>query len=170
MPAKHQPDKPYLRHVNTRRVHLFTIIQVCSTAGLYLIKYIESLAITFPILVIYLFLYYLLRISTLKINIKVLATCVIRKLLDFVFTQRELFWLDDILPGAKHEHPKKQANGGTESNEKVVRFNNKPRLISYTPINNNDANNDNNDNSNTFTVTNTNSNSQNDNETSRLVS
>ena len=51
MPAKHQPDKPYLRHVNTKRVHLFTIIQVLSTAGLYCIKYVESVAITFPILV-----------------------------------------------------------------------------------------------------------------------
>ena len=33
-----------------------------------------------------------------------MATCGIRKLLDYVFTQRELFWLDDILPGSKlHE-------------------------------------------------------------------
>ena len=51
MPAKYQPDKPYLRHVSTKRVHLFTIIQLVSTTGLYLIKYIESVAITFPILV-----------------------------------------------------------------------------------------------------------------------
>ncbi len=92
-----------------------------------------------------------------------MATCGIRKLLDFVFTQRELFWLDDILPGAKYEHPKKQA--AESNNEKVVRFNNRPKLISYTPINNNDTNNENNDNS-----TNTNSNSHNDNETSKLVS
>lgn len=80
MPAKHQPDVPYLRHVSANRVHIFTIIQIISTAGLYLIKFIDSVAITFPILV--------------------LATCGIRKLLDFVFTQRELFWLDDILPGS----------------------------------------------------------------------
>jgi hypothetical protein len=90
-----------------------------------------------------------------------LATCGIRKLLDFVFTQRELFWLDDLLPGAKVENPKKQVNSGSESNEKVVRFNNRPKLISYTPINNND----NNDNSTTI-----NSNSHNDIETSKLVS
>lgn len=35
-----------------------------------------------------------------------LATCGVRKLLDFVFTQRELFWLDDILP-SKHAEKKK---------------------------------------------------------------
>lgn len=51
MPAKHQPDKPYLRHVTTKRVHLFTIIQILSTSGLYLIKFIDSVAILFPVLV-----------------------------------------------------------------------------------------------------------------------
>jgi hypothetical protein len=43
-------------------------------------------------------------IITIK-TIKVLATCGIRKLLDFVFTQRELFWLDDILPGKNTKKP-----------------------------------------------------------------
>ena len=51
MPAKHQPDYKYLRYVSTYRVHLFTVIQLISTSGLYLIKYIESVAILFPILV-----------------------------------------------------------------------------------------------------------------------
>ena len=87
MPAKYQPDEPYLRHVSTIRVHLFTVIQLISTVGLYAIKYIEAVAITFPILV--------------------LATCGVRKLLDFVFTQRELFWLDDLLP-SKSIHEKKK--------------------------------------------------------------
>jgi hypothetical protein len=32
---------------------------------------------------------------------KVLATCFVRKLMDAIFTQEELFWLDDILPGTK---------------------------------------------------------------------
>ncbi len=30
---------------------------------------------------------------------QVLATCFVRKLLDKIFTQEELYWLDDILPG-----------------------------------------------------------------------
>lgn len=29
-----------------------------------------------------------------------MATCGIRKLLDYTFTQQELYWLDDILPGS----------------------------------------------------------------------
>lgn len=32
--------------------------------------------------------------------VKVLATCGIRKVLDYIFKQEELFWLDDLLPGA----------------------------------------------------------------------
>ena len=41
-----------------------------------------------------------------------MATCGIRKVLDFVFTQRELYWLDDILPGSKKksEEPIKEEN------------------------------------------------------------
>lgn len=58
MPAKYQPDEPYLRHVSTARVHLFTIIQLISTSGLYAIKYIEAVAITFPVLVNLLILSY----------------------------------------------------------------------------------------------------------------
>ena len=51
MPAKHQPDKPYLRHVKANRIHLFTIIQILSIGGLYAIKNVEAIAITFPVLV-----------------------------------------------------------------------------------------------------------------------
>lgn len=83
MPAKYQPDYPYLRHVSTKRVHLFTLIQIVSTSCLYIIKLIDAVAITFPILV--------------------LATCGIRKILDFVFSQHDLFWLDDLLPGSRRD-------------------------------------------------------------------
>ena len=65
----------------TRRVHLFTIIQMFCFALLYVIKTISKISILFPLMV--------------------LALCFIRKLLDFVFTQHELKWLDDVLPGAK---------------------------------------------------------------------
>jgi hypothetical protein len=34
-------------------------------------------------------------------SIQVLATCFVRKLMDNIFTQEELYWLDDILPGTK---------------------------------------------------------------------
>ncbi|CAF1042986.1 unnamed protein product [Adineta steineri] len=81
MPQKHQPDHPYLRHVRITRVHLFTSIQIIALAGMFAIKSIKSIAIGFPLLV--------------------LATCFVRKLMDKIFTQEELFWLDDILPGTK---------------------------------------------------------------------
>lgn len=90
MPAKYQPDHSYLRHVSTKRVHLFTFIQIISTAGLYLIKSIEAVAILFPVLV--------------------LATCGIRKLMDWLFSQRELYWLDDVLPGQHVETPQEEEN------------------------------------------------------------
>ena len=57
---------------------------------------------------------------------KVLATCGIRKLLDFVFTQSELFWLDDILPGAKNKHVKmsdeeNKTENNLSSNEQIYK-------------------------------------------------
>ena len=45
----------------------------------------------------------------MSIEKKVIATCGIRKLLDFVFNQTELFWLDDILPSSAKS--KKQTLG-----------------------------------------------------------
>ncbi|CAF0829892.1 unnamed protein product [Brachionus calyciflorus] len=121
MPAKHQPDLPYLRHVSLGKVHLFTIIQLLSLVLLYLIKNIESVAITFPILV--------------------LATCLIRKLLDFVFTQRELFWLDDLLPGGKKNNdnssnPEKQKLTGGKVDLSADSFfkNESEKSISIRPV------------------------------------
>jgi hypothetical protein len=39
-----------------------------------------------------------------------------------VFTQRELFWLDDILPGAKlDDHHKKKPSDAEKANEKVMK-------------------------------------------------
>ncbi|KAK7507322.1 hypothetical protein BaRGS_00001257 [Batillaria attramentaria] len=78
MPAKYQPDYMYLRHVRTNRVHLFTTIQVLCLAVLWVIKSIKSISIAFPIMV--------------------LAMCFVRKGLDKIFDQRELKWLDDIMP------------------------------------------------------------------------
>uniref|UniRef100_A0A8C5A6E8 Anion exchange protein n=1 Tax=Gadus morhua TaxID=8049 RepID=A0A8C5A6E8_GADMO len=77
MPAKHQPDFIYLRHVPLRKVHLFTIIQLTCLALLWIIKTSRA-AIVFPMMV--------------------LALVFIRKLLDFIFTKRELSWLDDLMP------------------------------------------------------------------------
>uniref|UniRef100_A0A8B9RE97 Anion exchange protein n=1 Tax=Astyanax mexicanus TaxID=7994 RepID=A0A8B9RE97_ASTMX len=80
MPAKHQPDFIYLRHVPLRKVHLFTIVQLSCLAMLWIIKTSRA-AIVFPMMV--------------------LALVFIRKLLDFFFTKRELSWLDDLMPESK---------------------------------------------------------------------
>uniref|UniRef100_A0A8D2NBB2 Anion exchange protein n=1 Tax=Zonotrichia albicollis TaxID=44394 RepID=A0A8D2NBB2_ZONAL len=49
MPAKHQPDLAYLRHVPLRRVHLFTAIQLLCLALLWLLKSTVA-AIIFPVM------------------------------------------------------------------------------------------------------------------------
>ncbi|XP_075036860.1 sodium-driven chloride bicarbonate exchanger isoform X2 [Mixophyes fleayi] len=80
MPAKHQPDFIYLRHVPLRKVHLFTILQLSCLVLLWVIK-VSKAAIVFPMMV--------------------LALVFVRKLMDFFFTKRELSWLDDLMPESK---------------------------------------------------------------------
>uniref|UniRef100_A0A8C7YV64 Anion exchange protein n=1 Tax=Oryzias sinensis TaxID=183150 RepID=A0A8C7YV64_9TELE len=80
MPPKHQPDFIYLRHVPLRKVHLFTIIQLSCLVLLWIIKTSRA-AIVFPMMV--------------------LALVFIRKLMDCIFTKRELSWLDDLMPESK---------------------------------------------------------------------
>ncbi|UJR16088.1 hypothetical protein I4U23_003000 [Adineta vaga] len=78
MPEKYQPDYVYLRHVRTRRVHFFTIIQLTCLGLLWIIKSIKSISILFPIMV--------------------LALVGARKAMDYMFTKRELQSLDDLMP------------------------------------------------------------------------
>ncbi|XP_061464628.1 sodium-driven chloride bicarbonate exchanger isoform X5 [Rhineura floridana] len=80
MPAKHQPDFIYLRHVPLRKVHLFTVIQLSCLVLLWVIKASRA-AIVFPMMV--------------------LALVFVRKLMDLFFTKRELSWLDDLMPESK---------------------------------------------------------------------
>uniref|UniRef100_A0A674B557 Anion exchange protein n=1 Tax=Salmo trutta TaxID=8032 RepID=A0A674B557_SALTR len=95
MPAKHQPDFIYLRHVPLRKVHLFTIIQLSCLVLLWVIK-TSNYAIVFPMMV--------------------LALVFIRKLLDFMFTKKELSWLDDLMP----EWKKKKLEEGEEEPSIIV--------------------------------------------------
>ncbi|KAG7477364.1 hypothetical protein MATL_G00068820 [Megalops atlanticus] len=80
MPAKHQPDFIYLRHVPLRKVHLFTLTQLTCLVLLWVIK-TSPAAIIFPMMV--------------------LALVFIRKLLDLCFSERELSYLDDLMPESK---------------------------------------------------------------------
>ncbi|XP_054613340.1 electrogenic sodium bicarbonate cotransporter 4 isoform X5 [Dunckerocampus dactyliophorus] len=77
MAPKHQPDFAFLRHVPLRRVHLFTLVQITCLAVLWVLKS-TFLAIIFPVMI--------------------LGLMVVRKLLDLMFSQHDLAWLDDILP------------------------------------------------------------------------
>ncbi|CAN0317326.1 unnamed protein product [Bubo scandiacus] len=80
IPAKHQPDFLYLRHVPLRKVHLFTVIQLVCLVLLWAIK-VSRAAIIFPMMV--------------------LALVFVRKMMDFCFLKRELSFLDDLMPEGK---------------------------------------------------------------------
>ncbi|XP_053295119.1 sodium-driven chloride bicarbonate exchanger [Pleuronectes platessa] len=95
MPAKHQPDFIYLRHVPLRKVHLFTIIQLTCLILLWVIKTSKA-AIVFPMMV--------------------LALVFIRKLMDCIFTKREMSWLDDLMPESK----KKKLEDADEEEEQSI--------------------------------------------------
>ncbi|XP_015463471.2 solute carrier family 4 member 4a isoform X1 [Astyanax mexicanus] len=77
MPAKHQPDLIYLRHVPLRKVHLFTFIQLLCLALLWILKSTVA-AIIFPVMI--------------------LALVAVRKAMDYAFSQHELSFLDDVIP------------------------------------------------------------------------
>ncbi|XP_028851148.1 solute carrier family 4 member 4a isoform X6 [Denticeps clupeoides] len=77
MPAKHQPDLVYLRHVPLRKVHLFTFIQLLCLALLWILKSTVA-AIIFPVMI--------------------LALVAVRKAMDYVFSQHDLSFLDDVIP------------------------------------------------------------------------
>ena len=51
MPKKFQPDVPYLRKVQLKRVHLFTAVQLASLGGLWVIKDVKQTSILFPVMV-----------------------------------------------------------------------------------------------------------------------
>uniref|UniRef100_A0AAY4BP37 Anion exchange protein n=1 Tax=Denticeps clupeoides TaxID=299321 RepID=A0AAY4BP37_9TELE len=100
MPAKHQPDFSFLRHVPLRRVHLFTLVQIICLAVLWILKSTVA-AIIFPVMI--------------------LGLMVVRKLLDFIFSQHDLAWLDDILPEKdkkkKEDEKKKKDKKKTKGEE-----------------------------------------------------
>ncbi|XP_027744449.1 anion exchange protein 4 [Empidonax traillii] len=78
IPAKHQPDLPFLRHVPLRRVHLFTVIQLLCLALLWVLKSTTA-AIIFPVML--------------------LALVGIRRGLERIFPPHDLEWLDGPPPG-----------------------------------------------------------------------
>uniref|UniRef100_A0A8C3SMR9 Anion exchange protein n=1 Tax=Chelydra serpentina TaxID=8475 RepID=A0A8C3SMR9_CHESE len=106
MPAKHQPDYAFLRHVPLRRIHLFTVVQIICLAILWILKSTVA-AIIFPVMI--------------------LALILVRKMLDFVFSQHDLAWIDNIIPEREKKKEddkkkKKKGNKGEEESEDEPRF------------------------------------------------
>ncbi|XP_037402065.1 electrogenic sodium bicarbonate cotransporter 1 isoform X2 [Pygocentrus nattereri] len=111
MPAKHQPDLIYLRHVPLRRVHLFTFVQVLCLALLWILKSTVA-AIVFPVMI--------------------LALVAVRKAMDYVFSQHDLSYLDDVMPEKdkkkkEDEKKKKKKKGSIDSD---INYEINPRLPS----------------------------------------
>ncbi|XP_042343631.1 solute carrier family 4 member 4a isoform X3 [Plectropomus leopardus] len=99
MPAKHQPDLVYLRHVPLRKVHLFTFIQVLCLALLWILKSTVA-AIIFPVMI--------------------LALVAVRKAMDYMISQHDLSFLDDVIPEKdkkkkEDEKKKKKKRGSIDS-------------------------------------------------------
>uniref|UniRef100_A0ACB8EBN5 Uncharacterized protein n=1 Tax=Sphaerodactylus townsendi TaxID=933632 RepID=A0ACB8EBN5_9SAUR len=96
MPAKHQPDFIYLRHVPLRRVHLFTFIQILCLAVLWILKSTEA-AIIFPLML--------------------LALVGIRKGMGCIFSRHDLAWLDDIIPEKDKKEEEEKLKGKQDPDE-----------------------------------------------------
>ncbi|KAK1332951.1 hypothetical protein QTO34_006482 [Cnephaeus nilssonii] len=95
MPAKHQPDHAFLRHVPLRRIHLFTLVQILCLAVLWILKSTVA-AIIFPVMAA-----------------------------GPVFSQHDLAWIDNILPEKEKKETKKKKKrrkGGPEDSDKEPQF------------------------------------------------
>uniref|UniRef100_A0A8C8IS08 Anion exchange protein n=1 Tax=Oncorhynchus tshawytscha TaxID=74940 RepID=A0A8C8IS08_ONCTS len=107
MPAKHQPDLIYLRHVPQRRIHLFTFIQALCLALLWVLKSTVA-AIIFPVMI--------------------LALVAVRRAMDYIFSQHDLSYLDDVIPEKDkkkkedEKRKKKQKKGSIDSEIDFVRY------------------------------------------------
>lgn len=140
MPAKHQPDLIYLRHVPLRKVHLFTFIQILCLALLWILKSTVA-AIIFPVMVRHLCgerrrLVVCLRTNQLLIvapfaDVKrrllvlllfqILALVAVRKAMDYMFSQHDLSFLDDVIPEKdkkkKEDEKKKRSSLGSDAED-----------------------------------------------------
>ncbi|XP_074709916.1 electroneutral sodium bicarbonate exchanger 1-like [Strix uralensis] len=107
MPAKHQPDFIYLRHIPLRKVYLFTVIQLICLILLWAIK-VSRAAIIFPMMV--------------------LALVFVRKMMDFCFSKQELSFLDDLMPEGKLLDDDKNEAEGEECLDVFILVHSQPEL------------------------------------------
>ena len=88
IPNKYHPDLVFLRHVRIKRVHLFTFRQIVCLIMLFVLKLFKAISIIFPMMV--------------------LALIFIRFSLSFIFTNKELSYLDDLIPGIETKKGRKR--------------------------------------------------------------
>ena len=106
MPQKYQPDYIFLRQVKTRRVHLFTSIQLICFAMLWIIKSYKPTSIAFPLMVFFFHwfdhvpLWRIVQDTNIILNVysQLVIMILLRKCLEYVFSREELKALDDIMP------------------------------------------------------------------------
>jgi len=116
MPTKYQPNFTFLKFVQLGRVHLFTLVQALSLIILWAVKSYNKTSIAFPVMLV--------------------VICVIRKMIECIFTNGELRALDDLLPERKKDKRKlgykKSIKGLTltdSDEEEIVELNSKPAGI-----------------------------------------
>ncbi|CAH1797121.1 unnamed protein product [Owenia fusiformis] len=97
-PSKYQPDYAYLRHVDTKRVHLLTIIQVICIALLWVVRSVKKISIIFPLML--------------------LVLCLVRKFMERIFTAKELRYIDDPLPPVRLKCWSRKENNSQVGNQK----------------------------------------------------
>ncbi|KAL1236167.1 Sodium-driven chloride bicarbonate exchanger [Trichinella spiralis] len=99
-PIKNQPDFSYLRLIPIRRIHLFTCVQILFFVILCVVNYVDVIEIFFPLTLI------LLVIG--------------RRLLSYIFSEKELCILDDPLPSWKML--KKGSSPDLEADEELMQI------------------------------------------------
>ncbi|KRZ60303.1 Electrogenic sodium bicarbonate cotransporter 1 [Trichinella nativa] len=115
MPTKHQPDYPWLRMVPLRRIHLFTAIQVVSFVLLAIVEEIKLISMIFPMML-------------------VVLICIRKFFLGWLFTDKELKYLDDELPGWNEVMRPTRINSCVKNNaESIIIANQKGEDIQLLP-------------------------------------
>ncbi|KRX44337.1 Electrogenic sodium bicarbonate cotransporter 1 [Trichinella murrelli] len=115
MPTKHQPDYPWLRMVPLRRIHLFTAIQVVSFVLLAIVEEMKLISMVFPMML-------------------VVLICIRKFFLGWLFTDKELKYLDDELPGWNEVMRPTRINSCVKNNaESIIIANQKGEDIQLLP-------------------------------------
>ncbi|KRY20840.1 Electrogenic sodium bicarbonate cotransporter 1 [Trichinella patagoniensis] len=115
MPTKHQPDYPWLRMVPLRRIHLFTAIQVVSFVLLAIVEEMKLISMVFPMML-------------------VVLICIRKFFLGWLFTDKELKYLDDELPSWNEVMRPTRINSCVKNNaESIIIANQKGEDIQLLP-------------------------------------